>query len=231
METSLHRSLKQLYATQGSRTEAAVRGYRADVLQEDMVVEIQASPLGAISRKVADLVQHHRVLVVKPITHRRVLLRQSSPDADWNLRRLSPKRGCLIDVFDDLVRFTRVFPHPNLTIEVVLVDEEELRVPRRRRRFRRPDYRVQDRRLTAVVARRRLATADDLLGLLPPAVPSCFSTNVLAKHLDSSIWFARKVAYTLRHCGVTHVTGKQGNRLIYELPRASAAEEELMVAC
>src|SRR5688572_17882060 len=102
METSLHRSLKELYVTPGSRMEAPVRGYRADVLRQDLVVEIQASPLGAISHKIRDLVEHHRVLIVKPISHRKTLLRQTDPTGDWDVRRLSPKRGRLIDVFDDL---------------------------------------------------------------------------------------------------------------------------------
>lgn len=231
METSLHRSLKELYQTPGSRMEAAVRGYRADVLRRDLVVEIQASPLGAISRKIADLVEHHRVLIVKPIAHRKTLLRKSDPNGDWDVRRLSPKRGKLIDVFDDLVRFTRVFPHPNLAIEVVLVDEEELRLPKRRHRFRRPDFRVHDRRLTGIVARHRLTTATDLLSLLPPGLPSSFTSDVLAKHLGSPAWFARRVAYTLRHCGAARMTGKQGNRLIYELAQGCKSESQMMVAC
>ncbi len=232
METSLHRSLKALYASAGSRTEAAVRGYRADVLRGDLVVEIQASPLGAISRKIADLVRDHRVLVVKPIAHRKLLLRRSRPGGDWDVRRLSPKRGTLLDIFNDLVRFTRVFPHPNLTVEVVLVDEEELREPsRRRRRSRRPDFRVVDRLLGQVIARRRLDTADDLIRLLPAGLPSSFTTDVLARHLGRPAWFARRVAYTLRHCGAARACGKQGNRIVYELAVATERKPDLMVAC
>jgi hypothetical protein len=230
METSLHRSLKELYCTAGSRTEAVVRSYRADVLQAGLIVEIQASPLGAISRKVADLLQFHRVLVVKPLTRRKVLLRRSNGDGDWDVKRMSPKTGKLLDAFDELVHFTRVFPHPNLAVELVLVDEEELRTPRRRRRFRRPDYRIHDRRLLRVVARRRLSTASDLLGLIPPGLPITVTTDVLASHLECQPWFARKVAYTLRHCGVARVSGKIGNRLVYQLDQRHSGGMEEMVA-
>jgi hypothetical protein len=232
METSLHRSLKELYSTHDSRTEAVVRGYRADVLRAGLIVEIQASPLGAIARKVADLVQYHRVLVVKPLTRRKLLLRRSSESGgDWDLRRLSPKTGKLIDAFNELVHFTRVFPHPNLSLELVLVDEEELRIPRRRRRFRRPDFRVHDRRLVNVVARRRITTALDLLDLIPPGAPNPLTTDILAGHLGCEPWFARKVAYTLRHCGVARVSGKIGNRLVYQFDQRRRAESEVMVAC
>jgi hypothetical protein len=231
METSLHRSLKELYSTKGSRTEAMVRGYRADVLQAGLIVEIQASPLGAIARKIADLVKYHQVLVVKPITRRKVLLRRSQSDGAWDIRRLSPKTGNLLDAFDELVHFTRVFPNPNLSLELVLVDEEELRVPRQRRRFRRPDFRVHDRRLIHVIARHRLTVASDLLELIPPGSPNPVTTDVLANHLGCEPWFARKVAYTLRHCGVARVSGKIGNRLVYELDERRQDRLEEMIAC
>jgi hypothetical protein len=230
METSLHRSLKSLYATPDSQTEAVVCGYRADVLCKGLIVEIQASPLGAIARKVADLLRQHRVLVVKPITRRKVLVRRRTPRSDWVLRRFSPKTGKLLHIFDELVHFTRVFPHPNLAIEIVLIDEEEFRIPRRRRRFRQRDYRIHDRHLTSVVARHRLITASDLLDLLPPNAPSQLTSRSLSEHLGCTTWFARRVAYTLRHCGAARVTGKIGNQIVYELmPRQQAGE--WMVAC
>jgi hypothetical protein len=231
METSLHRSLKELYSTQGSRTEAVVRGYRADVLRANQIVEIQASPLGAIARKVADLLQYHSVLVVKPITRRKVLVRRNDASGEWNLRRLSPKTGKMLDAFDELVNFTRVFPHANLALELVLIDEEELRVPRRKHRFRRPNYRVHDRRLVNVIARHRLTSAFDLLDLLPANPPNPITTDVLAGHLGCAQWFARKVAYTLRHCGAARLSGKVGNRLVYQICERPADRRDEMVAC
>jgi hypothetical protein len=230
METSLHRALKELYCTQDSRIEATVRGYRADVLQGELIVEVQASPLGAIARKVADLVKSHRVLVVKPLTRRKVLLR-SGGDGEWNMRRLSPKKGKLLDIFDELVHFTRVFPHPNLSVEIILIDEEEMRVPRRRRRFRGPDYRIHDRRLVQVIERRHISSSHDLLDLLPRDLPTPLTSQTLAQSLSCPEWLARKVMYTLRHCGAARMTGKSGNRLIYELEPRRPPGEPVMVAC
>ena len=231
METSLHRSLKALYLTPGARTEAVVGAYRADVLRDDVLVEIQASPFSAISRKIGNLVREHRVLVVKPIARKKTLLRRSSSKGDWDVRRMSPKHGRLIDIFEDLVYFTRVFPHANLCVDVALVDEEELRVPRSARRFRGPNFRVVDRRLCEIVSSCRLATAADLIALLPAGLPRVFTTDMLARHIDAAEWFARKVAYTLRHCGATRATGKRGNRIVYEVAAACARGPELMVAC
>ena len=43
-------------------------------------------------------------------------------------------RGTFVDLFDELVHFTRVFPHPRLALEVVLVEIEEWRYPGHGRR-------------------------------------------------------------------------------------------------
>ena len=63
----------------------------------------------------------------------------------------------LLDVFDELVYFTRVFPHERLVLEVVLVDVEERRYPgrgKRRRRRAKGDFQIEDQLL---VRHRRLA--------------------------------------------------------------------------
>jgi len=57
-------------------------------------------------------------------------------------RRLSPKRGQIVDLFDELVHFTRAFPHRRLTLEVPLVEVEERRYPGHGRRRR---WNVQER--------------------------------------------------------------------------------------
>ena len=69
----------------------------------------------------------HRVLVVKPIVLRKRLVKQDAPGGRVLDRRMSPKKGCVWDLFDELVYFTRVFPHRNLTLETPLVEIEEWR--------------------------------------------------------------------------------------------------------
>ena len=138
METSLHRELKRRYAGDAARTEVMVDNYRIDAVRGTTLVEIQHGSLVAIRDKIRRLLGSHRVLVVKPIVARKLLIKQSDPAGPIESRRLSPKRGQLLDIFDELVYFTRVFPHPRLTLEVVLVEIEEWRLPGhgRRRRWR-----------------------------------------------------------------------------------------------
>lgn len=219
METTLHKDLKRLYAGHQARTEVRVGPYRIDAVRDDVLVEIQHAGLSSIRAKILRLLDQYDILVVKPIVREKVIVRQIGRLKV--IRRRSPKRGRIVDLFDELVHFVNIFPHPRLQIEVVLVDIEEHRemgVFRGRRR-RRPGFRVIDQRLTAVQDTFSIHTADDLLRLLPARLPSPFDTSHLATGLEIDRWLAQKAAYTLRHAGALRAVGKRGNSIQYEVAR------------
>jgi hypothetical protein len=218
METTLHRQLKVLYAGLDARLEERVDGFRIDAIRDGQLIEIQHGSLAAIRNKIARLLVAHRVLIVKPLVVRKDLIRLSRRGGRELSRRKSPKRGCVLDIFDELVYCTRLFPHPNLTLETPLVEVEERRYPGhgRRRRWRRTDHQTEDQRLVAVVGVHRFHTAADLLGLLPGDLPGPFHTGQLAEALAVNRWIAQRVAYCLRQCGALAVCGKSGNAILYE---------------
>jgi hypothetical protein len=218
METTLHRQLKALYAGPEARTEERLEGYRIDAVRAGQLVEIQHGSLAAIRDKIARLLKRHRVLVVKPLVVRKTLVRLSRKGGRAISRRLSPKQGDLFSLFDELVYFTRVFPHANLTLETPLVEIEELRYPGhgKRRRWRERDHVVQDQRLVAVQSVHRFCTTSDLLSLLPVGLPQPFHTGQLAEALGIRRWIAQRIAYCLRQTGAASVCGKAGNAILYE---------------
>jgi len=220
METSLHRDLKALYAGEDAQTEVTLGAYRIDVVSGDQLVEIQHGSLAAIRDKVRSLLAEHRVLVVKPIVATKRLIKQSARGGRVTGRRMSPKRGRLLDLFDDLVYFTRVFPHERLVLEVPLVEIEEWRYPGhgRRRRWRATDHEVEDQKLIAVREVYRLRTAADVGRLIrrPRPLPRPFHTGHLAASLGVERWFAQRIAYCLRKIGAVEEVGKQGNARMYQ---------------
>ncbi len=225
METSLHRQLKSLYADDPSQTEVRWGEYRIDAIAGEELVEIQHGSLAAIRRKVARLVKKHPVRVVKPIVVRKHLVKQDARGGQVVSRRRSPKVGKLLEIFDELVYFTGLFPHERLTLDVVLVDVEEWRYPGhgRRRRRRERDHQVEDQKLLAVHRTVSLATAADLRRLLGVRLPAQFHTGHLAQRLDVPRWNAQRIAYCLRHAGTVEQVGKQGNALVYQFSRRQAA--------
>lgn len=219
MESTLHSQLKMLYGGSAEGVEVQVDGFRIDAVVRGRLFEIQQASLGALRDKVRKLLERHRVVVVKPLVSRKYLIRREVADGDIVSARFSPIRESVLNLFEDMVHFVNVFPHPRLTLEVVLTEQEEHRVTRVRRRRRGPDYRVEDRRLTGVVSTTRLKTVSDLRKLLPDTLPLEFTTQDLAEHAGIRRWLAQKMAYCLRMTGAITVIGKRGNSQLYSIPR------------
>ena len=218
METSLHQSLKLRYAESDDQTEVRLGRYRIDAVRDDELIEIQFGSLGAIRDKIGTLLRKHAVRVVKPIVHQKRIVRQAVADGPVLSRRLSPKRGELMDIFADLVFFTRVFPHPRLVLEVPLVNVEHWRLPpdKRRRRWRSKDYKTKDYVLEEIESSIELTSCEDLLALIDGLrLPDPFDTAELAQHLQRPRTTAQQIAYCLRNMGALESCGKRGNSMLY----------------
>ena len=219
METSLHRQLKAIYAGEEARTEERLEGFRIDAIRGKQLIEIQHGSLAAIRNKISRLLEKHRVLIVKPLILQKTLVRLDAKGGNVLSRRRSPKVESVLSLFDELIYFTRVFPHRNLVLETPLVEVEELRYPGhgRRRRWRENDFLVEDQRLVAIHQTHRFKTNQDLLALLPPTLPQPFHTGHLAEGLEVQRWIAQRIAYVLRKCGAASECGKLGNARLYEI--------------
>ena len=217
METSLHRQLKSYYAPNADCEEITLGSYRIDAVDGDRLIEIQHGSLGAIRDKVKCLLEEHDVHVVKPIALRKYLIKRQKINGETISARYSPRRGSVFDLFDDMVHFTNVFPHPRLTLEVAMTIQEEHRIARKPRRWKGKDYRVQDRVLRSVEEQIELNTAADLLKLIPGKLPSPFHTKDLAAAAGIQRWLAQKMAYCLRNTGAIVLAGKEKNALLYEI--------------
>jgi len=198
--------------------EERIAGYRIDAVRGEQLVEIQHGGLAAIRTKIARLLEKHDVLVVKPLVVRKQLVRLSKRGGKELARRLSPKQGSLLDLFHELVYFTRVFPHPRLTLHAPLIEVEERRHPGhgRRRRWRRDDHVVEDQRLVAVIGVHQFQAAADLLSILPSDLAQPFHSGHVADALGIRRWVAQRIVYCLRKCGAAEACGKAGNTVLYQ---------------
>ena len=100
-------------------------------------------------------------------------------------RRRSPRHGSVFDVFSSLVSIPAMLAHPNLTLDVVLTVEEELRaLSDRPGRWRRGWARV-DRRLVDVVETHTIASMGDLFAMIDAELPELFTSNDIAVAMKS----------------------------------------------
>jgi hypothetical protein len=213
VERSLHRQLKERYGLEpGGACEVRLGRYRVDAVDPSgRIIEIQTGPLAPLRAKLAHWLPDREVSIVKPVVLERRIIRRDQPQGTDRSARRSPKRGTLLDVFDQLVGLGSTFPHRNLRVEILGVEIDEIRVPRRRP----PGHSVVDRRLRSVVASQRLDHPADLWRLLPATPPDAFTCRTLADLLGRSLDFAQRVAYCLRQSGAVETVGKQGAWRVY----------------
>ena len=226
METTLHKQLKDHYSTRRSQLEVRVDGFIIDIVDGKRLIEIQRSGLSSIRSKIQKLLSNeHKVEVVKPLVVRKRLIKLSRKNGSVVDQRWSPKRGGPLDMFEELLYFTRVFPHPNLKLICPLIEIEEVRFPGsgRRRRRRANDFQVEDRTLSSIRKGATYRTVADLHKLLPKKLPSEFDTKELADCLSVERWQAQKIAYCLRKTGSAKQVGKRGNAILHQLVKKKAA--------
>ena len=215
-EKDLHAAVKRWYAEPGDQFEVAVAGSLIDIVRGELLIEIQTRNFSAIKRKLAKLVAHHRVRLVHPIPFEKWIVRVAPDKKSVVGRRKSPKRGRIEDLFGELVHIPHLMPHPNFAIEVLLVQEEEVRCQDgSHRAWRRRGWVTQERRLIEVVARRLFETPADVADLLPETLPEPFTTADIAQVMDCPRWMAQKAAYALRAMEAIQVRGKRGNAALY----------------
>ncbi len=194
----------------------SVDGYRIDGIVRKTLIEVQCASLGAIRDKIRSLLDNHDVLVVKPLAAQKRLVKYDRKGGKVISRRASPKHETFHHLFLDLVHFVTVFPHPRLTLEVLLTEQEEHRLPPLKSRWTRKKYRVQDRSLDCVTEKLQLRTTADLLAMLPANLPPEFTTADVARTGEIPRWLAQKMAYCLRQTGAITLSGKRGNSLVYQ---------------
>ena len=214
-ERSLHRALKARYAAGGNPTEQAVDGFVADVVVGDRIVEVHTGGFSPLKRKLPSLLERHPVTLVHPIARDRYIIKTAGDPSLPAKRRMSPKHGSVFEVFAALVSIPTLLAHPNLTLEVLLTVEEEVRaINEGSTRWRYAWVRV-DRRLLDVVATRTIGSMADLFAMLDAELPEPFTTRDLAAAMRSSRRLAGQAAFCFREGGVSEVCGKRGNALAY----------------
>jgi hypothetical protein len=179
-EGPLHAGLKQWYAEPGDRLEVPVDGRQIDLVRGDLLIEIQTASLGSLKAKLRALLTEHRVRLVHPVPVESWIVR-TDDDGEVLGRRKSPKRGRVEDAFRELVGLPWFLGDPNASLELVFVQEEQVRRHAVGRAKRRKGWLILERRLISVVGRRRFEEPEDLLDLLPAELPRPFTTADLAK--------------------------------------------------
>jgi len=214
-EKPLHAALKQWYAKPEDLIEAPVDGYTIDIVRGDLLIEIQTQNLSGIRRKLTQLVAMHPVRLIYPITREKWIVRESRNGRRIFSRRKSPKRGAMEALFVEFVSIAHLLAHPNFTLEVVFIQEEEVRRQDKTRSWRRKGWSTQERRLLQVVDQRLFETPRDMMAIIPADLPEAFTTKDFSEVTGQPVWLVQKMAYCLRAMGAITAEGKRSRNILY----------------
>jgi hypothetical protein len=212
-EGALHAQLKEWYREPGDLLEEKIGAYVVDLVRRGLLVEFQTGGFAPLRRKLAALAAEHRVRLVAPIAVSRRIVRLSDEGEILSARR-SPRRGCLHDVFDRLVSIPTLLADPNFELEVLLTHQEELRMFRPGRAYRRRGWVVQGRSLVSVEQSLLIAGPADAARLLPE-LDATFDTAELAAASCIDRRLAQRMAYCLRALDVIAPVGKRRGAVLY----------------
>ena len=218
-EKELHASLKQWYGRPRDRFEVPVDGFVIDIVRDDLLIEIQTGNFASIKSKLTNLVHSHQVRLIYPIAQEKWITRSATDDRGRAIRRKSPKRGRLEDLFWEMVSIPQLLSNRNFSLEVLMIKEEEARRYEGKRQWRRRGWVIEERRLLEVLDQRLLKESADWLGFLPEGLDS-FTTRDLATAMDTRRELAQKMAYCLRKGSVIELIGRQGRANLYQVAGA-----------
>jgi hypothetical protein len=227
-EKPLHEALKKWYAQPGDKCEVSVDGFVVDIVRGNLFIEIQTRNFSAIKRKLEELVRCHSVRLVYPIPYKKWIVKLSD-DGDVHSRRRSPKRGAFDDIFEELIRLPKLLTNANFSMEVLLIEEEEVRRYDGICGWRRRGWVTEERRLLRVVQQRSLNTPSDMVAFLPDTLEEPFSVADVAAAIEKPRRFAQKMVYCLRLMGCVVPVGKRANAVLYGRRRLLAPTNATLI--
>ena len=214
-ESSLHSAIKEWYSLPRDKFEAKISQYVADIVRGDLIVEIQTMNFSAIRKKLGNLVQKHKVRLVYPIAERKCIV-HIDKSGEVVSRRKSPRKGKLTDLFRELVRVPELIKEVNFSLEVLLIDEEEIRIDDGIGSWRRRGASIKDRTLVGVNSRILFENSIDFLKLLPEELHETFTNKELASSKKVSVRTAQQITYCFRRSGMIRVIEKRGKELVFQ---------------
>jgi hypothetical protein len=214
-EFSLHSEIKKVYSLPGDQFEVKLDNFIVDILRGNLAIEVQTKNFSALKEKLQALTKKYQVRLVYPLPEKKwiTIVTQDQVVLD---KRKSPRKGRLTDLFGELVMIPQMIGVENFSLEVLLIDEEEVRRDDGKGSWRRKGVSIKERRLLKVNDRVLFQNRVNYLKILPDNLNEVFSNRELAKLAKISVRTAQQITYCLRKGGVIRLVGKKGRELGFQ---------------
>jgi hypothetical protein len=215
-ERSLHSEIKKVYSLPGDHFEAKLDNYIVDILRGQLIIEVQTKNFSALKEKLQTLTEKHQVRLVYPLPEKKWITYLTKENVVINKRK-SPKKGKLTDLFRELVMIPHMIGDENFSLEVLLIDEEEVRCNDGKGSWRRRGVSIKGRRLLQVNSRILFQNKTDYLKILPDSLNQVFTNKELSKLAKIPVRTARQITYCLRKSDIILLAPNKGRELAFQL--------------
>lgn len=216
-EKPLHATLKWWVDDNPDHHEVTLPcGKVADVYDGQRVVEIQTGGFSPLRPKLEVLLEQYPVTVVHPIPRRKYLSWIDPATGETTPPRKSPKVGTFAEAGRQLIYLLPLLGHPNLTVQLVLMDMEEQRIADGWSRDGKRGSHRAVRLPLSLEDTLTLRCPADYRALIPTVLPTEFTAAQFSKVTRLQGRYLGGALKVLLDRGVLKREKKEGNAWIYE---------------
>lgn len=208
-ENALHAEIIEALSQPGDIFEADLDGFVIDILRGSTAIEVQTRGLGKLVRKLSSITPDYQIRVVFPIPQTKYIIKLDE-GGQIASRRKSPKKGRVVEIFNELVHASTVLNYPHISLVVLLIEAEEIWIDDGQGSWRRKRWSIHERRLLRIIEHRQFHSPEELLDLLPKTLTTPFTNKELAASLRIPTRLAGKITYSLRKMGLLEVVSRAG---------------------
>jgi len=216
-ENSLHAEIKNWYRQENDYVESNINGYLIDIVRNDTLIEVQTSHFYSVREKLSKLLPTFPIRVVYPIPVIKWVTRYDSTRVVVLGRRRSPKQPIIHSVFNELVYIPEIIVNKNFSLEILLVEQEDVWINDGKGSWRRKYWSVADRILLHVLDRIKFFRPQDYCNLLPAGLPDYFTTRDISNRSDIPRSLAVKMLNCLRKMNQVEIIGKENRAYLYSI--------------
>lgn len=232
-ESTLHRTLKELYALEeDSKTEAEADGHIYDILTKDgKVIEIQTQNLGKLLKKIQDALSRNRICkIVHPVVVSKTIETYTEEGILVKKSR-SPKKENEYTLLKELTGLYPILLEKKFTLEILFVKTTEIRtktkIPEqsenKRRRFKK-DWQKTDKKLNEITGTKIFSCTKDYMELIPKELPDEFCAKDIAEALKkdrtkpkTAANSANLIAWLFLRMNIFEQTSSKGRTKFYKI--------------
>ena len=212
-ETQLHRTLKDLYSSGTAVQETPVEGFICDIYDAGKIIEIQTSKIFALKAKLEKLLPLYPIQIVYPIVENAYILTLNADGTQRSCRK-SPKHGTFYQLFRELLGIIHCLDNPNLTIRILYIDCEVVKIDDKQGRSKYKKPRVFDKKLLKIHREEKFHGIDSLIAPFMARLPDVFISADVRK-LGSGVYTSYMLSFLKKCKKITFYT-KAGRYHVYK---------------